>query len=83
MLVDLINKTYNISLQEIFTVKVDAIVNYFIRNPFGIVVKIQDGNLATCFLALTDIRNVVGTKKLVSLLSEKDGICRVGERKSR
>ena len=56
------------------TVRVDAVVFYRIYNPTMAVVNVENANASTFYVAQTTLRNVLGTKKLSELLSEREQI---------
>lgn len=77
--VDLRTVSYDVPPQEILTkdsvtVSVDAVVYYNISNAELAVTKVQAPRHATQLLAATSLRNVLGTKSLSEILSERDVI---------
>jgi len=56
------------------TVAVDAVVYYRVCNPTISVTNIADVHLSTRLLAQTTLRNVLGTKTLSEILSDRDNI---------
>ena len=56
------------------TVRVDAVVFYRIYNPTMSIINVENANSATYFVAQTTLRNVLGTKKLSELLTDRDSI---------
>lgn len=56
------------------TVRVDAVVFYRIYNPTMSILNVENANSATFFVAQTTLRNVLGTKKLSELLTDRDSI---------
>lgn len=56
------------------TVRVDAVVFYRIYNPTMAIVNIENANSSTYYVAQTTLRNVLGTKKLSEVLSEREQI---------
>ena len=56
------------------TVAVDAVVYYRIYNPIASVNNVEDCDRSTRLLAATTLRNVLGTKDLAEILSERDSI---------
>jgi len=77
--VDLRTVSYNVPPQEVLsrdsvTVAVDAVVYYRISSPTISVTNVEDVNLSTRLLAQTTLRNVLGTKTLSEILSDRDAI---------
>lgn len=56
------------------TVAVDAVVYYRIYNPVVAITNVEDADRSTRLLAATTLRNVLGTKNLSEILSERDSI---------
>lgn len=56
------------------TVRVDAVVFYRIYEPVMSVVNVENANTSTFYVAQTTLRNVLGTKKLSELLSDREAI---------
>uniref|UniRef100_A0A1I8IG44 PHB domain-containing protein n=1 Tax=Macrostomum lignano TaxID=282301 RepID=A0A1I8IG44_9PLAT len=56
------------------TVAVDAVVYYRIYNPVIAVTNVEDADRSTRLLAATTLRNVLGTKNLSEILSERESI---------
>lgn len=78
--VDLRTVTFDVPPQEILTkdsvtVAVDAVVYYRISNPTMSVTNVEDASKSTKLLAATTLRNVLGTKTLGEVLSDRDEIC--------
>jgi len=79
VVVDLRTISFDVPPQEILTkdsvtVAVDAVVYYNIRNPLAAVCNVADYSKSTKLLASTTLRNILGTKTLAELLSERDSI---------
>ncbi|XP_003387046.1 PREDICTED: erythrocyte band 7 integral membrane protein-like [Amphimedon queenslandica] len=77
--VDLRTISLDIPPQEILTkdsvtVRVDAVVFYRVYNPTMSILNVENVNSATYFVAQTTLRNVLGTKKLSELLTDRDAI---------
>jgi len=77
--IDLRTVTYNVPPQEVLsrdsvTVAVDAVVYYRIKNPTISVTNVEDVKLSTNLLAQTSLRNVLGTKTLSEILSDRETI---------
>lgn len=53
---------------------VDAVVYYRIYNPVVAITNVEDADRSTRLLAATTLRNVLGTKNLSDILSERDSI---------
>merc|ERR1712098_916965 len=56
------------------TVQVDAVVYYKIQNPMAAVCNVANYAYATRFLSATTLRNILGTKTLSELLSDREHI---------
>ena len=54
------------------TVAVDAVVYYRISNATIAIANVEDYNRSTRLLAATTLRNVLGTKNLTEILSERE-----------
>ncbi|CAL8363450.1 unnamed protein product [Merluccius merluccius] len=77
--VDLRTVSFDIPPQEILTkdsvtVSVDGVVYFRIYCPISSVANVSDAHHATRLLAQTTLRNVLGTKNLSELLSDREGI---------
>jgi len=77
--VDLRTGAFDVPPQEILTrdsvtISVDAVVYYQVSNPLAAVCNNEDYNRSTRLLAATTLRNVLGTKNLSEVLSERDTI---------
>ncbi|XP_056139170.1 stomatin (EPB72)-like 3a [Lampris incognitus] len=77
--VDLRTVTFDIPPQEILTkdsvtVSVDGVVYFRIFCPISAVANVSNAHLSTQLLAQTTLRNVLGTKNLAELLSDREGI---------
>jgi len=75
--VDLRTVSFDVPPQEILTkdsvtVSVDAVVLYKVSNPMASVCKVTNANHSTRLLASTTLRNILGTKSLQELLSDRD-----------
>ena len=71
--------TFDVPPQEILTrdsvtVTVDAVVYYRIFDPVKSVTKVENHQYSTRLLAATALRNVLGTKTLQGILSDKESI---------
>ncbi|XP_072302190.1 stomatin (EPB72)-like 3b [Eucyclogobius newberryi] len=77
--VDLRTVSFDIPPQEILTkdsvtVSVDGVVYFRVSDPIASVVNVSNADFATRLLAQTTLRNVLGTKNLSELLSDREGI---------
>lgn len=77
--VDLRTGAFDVPPQEILTrdsvtVTVDAVVYYQVKNPLAAVCNNDDFNRSTRLLAATTLRNVLGTKNLSEILSDRESI---------
>merc|ERR1712130_891809 len=77
--VDLRTVSFDVPPQEILTkdsvtVSVDAVVYFNIRNPMQAVCNVADYSSATRLLSATTLRNILGTKTLSEVLSERESI---------
>lgn len=77
--VDLRTVSFDVPPQEILskdsvTVAVDAVVYYRVYNATVSVTNIEDAHRSTRLLAQTTLRNVLGTKNLSDILSDRENI---------
>ncbi|XP_070762036.1 stomatin (EPB72)-like 3a [Enoplosus armatus] len=77
--VDLRTVSFDIPPQEILTkdsvtVSVDGVVYFRIYCPISSVANVANAHLSTRLLAQTTLRNVLGTKNLAELLSDRESI---------
>ncbi|XP_068190052.1 stomatin [Antennarius striatus] len=77
--VDIRTITFDIPPQEVLTkdsvtVKVDGVVYYRVQNATLAVANIVNADSATRLLAQTTLRNVLGTKNLAEILSDREEI---------
>lgn len=77
--VDLRTVSFDVPPQEILskdsvTVAVDAVVYFRISNAIASVSNVEDYARSTRLLAATTLRNVLGTKNLSEILSEREAI---------
>ena len=56
------------------TVAVDAVVYYRVHNATTSIINVEDANRSTRLLAATTLRNVLGTKNLSEILSDRESI---------
>ncbi|KAH8277776.1 hypothetical protein KR018_006556 [Drosophila ironensis] len=76
-IVDLRTTSFNLDRQEILTkdmvtISIDGVVYYSIKNPYDSLLQVHNPEEATEKLAMTALRNVAGTHKLMDLLSSKE-----------
>ncbi|OXA58808.1 erythrocyte band 7 integral membrane protein [Folsomia candida] len=79
--VDLRTITFDVPPQEILTkdsvtVTVDAVIYYKVQNPTIAISNVADFAKSTRLLASTTLRNVLGTKNLAEILSQREEISR-------
>jgi len=55
-------------------VAVDAVVYYRISNPWISVINVENAARSTQLLAQTTLRNILGTKTLSEILTDRDSI---------
>lgn len=56
------------------TVAVDAVVYYRISNPMISVINVENAARSTQLLAQTTLRNILGTKTLSEILTDRESI---------
>jgi len=77
--VDLRTAVFDIKPQEVLTkdsvtVSVDAVVYFRISDATTSVANVENANYSTKLLAQTTLRNILGTKNLSEILSDRDSI---------
>lgn len=77
--VDLRTISFDIPPQEILTkdsvtISVDGVVYFRVNDPVASVANVTDADYSTRLLAQTTLRNVLGTKNLSEVLSDREGI---------
>ncbi|XP_060751891.1 stomatin (EPB72)-like 3b isoform X3 [Tachysurus vachellii] len=77
--VDMRTVSFDIPPQEILTkdsvtVSVDGVVYFRVSDPIASVANVNNADYATRLLAQTTLRNVLGTKYLSEVLSDREGI---------
>ena len=77
--VDLRTVSFDVPPQEVLTkdsvtVTVDAVVYYKIQNPIYSVCNVNNASSSTRLLACTTLRNILGTKNLHEILSQRETI---------
>lgn len=65
---------WQILTKDSVTVSVDAVVYYRVNNATISIANVEDANGSTRLLAQTTLRNVLGTKNLAEILSDREGI---------
>ena len=75
--VDLRVVSFDVPPQEILTkdsvtVAVDAVVYYHVEDPLAVVCNVEDAGKSTMLLSSTTLRNVLGTKNLSEILSDRE-----------
>ncbi|KHJ86147.1 SPFH/Band 7/PHB domain protein, partial [Oesophagostomum dentatum] len=83
--IDLRTLSFDVPPQEILsrdtvTVSVEAVIYFRVSNPVVSVMNVNDAQFSTRLLAQTTLRNVLGTKTLSELLSERDWIASIIEK---
>lgn len=83
--VDLRVVSFDVPPQEILskdsvTVTVDAVIYFRISSPIISVTNVNDAFYSTKLLAQTSLRNILGTKTLSEMLTERDHIAEVTEK---
>lgn len=68
---------YQVLTKDSVTVAVDAVVYYRIQNATMSITNVEDSNRSTRLLAATTLRNVLGTKNLSEILSDRESISHV------
>ena len=63
---------FQILTKDSVTVAVDAVVYYRISNPFISIVNVENASHSTRLLSQTTLRNILGTKTLSEILTERD-----------
>lgn len=56
------------------TVSVDGVVYFRVSDPVASVANVSNADYSTRLLAQTTLRNVLGTKNLAEVLSDREGI---------
>ncbi|CAF1198221.1 unnamed protein product [Rotaria sordida] len=77
--VDLRTVTFDVPPQEILTrdsvtVSVDAVVYFRISNPIISITNVANPRVSTQLLAATTLRNILGTKTLQEILTDRENI---------
>ena len=66
--------TLKVLTKDSVTVSVDAVVYYRVSNATVSVANVENAHHSTRLLAQTTLRNILGTKSLHEILSERDNI---------
>lgn len=77
--VDLRTISFDVPSQEILskdavTVNVDAVVYFRVQDPMKAILELKNADYATRLIAQTTLRNVLGTKELTEILTERENI---------
>ncbi|KAJ8916699.1 hypothetical protein NQ315_000344 [Exocentrus adspersus] len=72
--VDLRTVSFDALTKDSVTVTVDAVVYYRIQDPLNAVVKVTNYSNSTRLLAMTTLRNILGTRNLAEVLSDREAI---------
>ncbi|WKY14895.1 hypothetical protein Q1695_000419 [Nippostrongylus brasiliensis] len=77
--IDLRTMAYDVPTQELLTmdsvtVSVDAAVYYRARDPIACLSKVCDAHYSTRQLAQATLRNILGTRTLAQIMTDRDGI---------
>ncbi|CAG5125794.1 unnamed protein product, partial [Candidula unifasciata] len=80
--VDLRTISFDVPPQEVLTkdsvtVAVDAVVYYRVSDAAMSITSVEDSNKSTRLLAATTLRNVLGTKNLSEILSDRENISHI------
>ena len=67
-------RSVQILSKDSVTVAVDAVVYYRVSNATISITNVEDANRSTRLLAQTTLRNVLGTKNLSEILSDRENI---------
>ncbi|KAE8742453.1 hypothetical protein FOCC_FOCC012007, partial [Frankliniella occidentalis] len=65
---------WQVLTKDSVTVSVDAVIYYYIKEPLNAVVRVSNYSHSTRLLAATTLRNVLGTRNLSEILSEREAI---------
>lgn len=68
------NVLLQILTKDSVTVAVDAVVYYRISNPWISVINVENAPRSTQLLAQTTLRNILGTKTLSEILTDRESI---------
>lgn len=76
-IVDIRTSSFDLERQEILTrdmvtISIDGVVYFSVKSPYDSVMQVYDPQEAVEKLAMTTLRNVAGTHKLMDLLASKE-----------
>ena len=74
LLFDLIMILFQVLTKDSVTVSVDAVVYYRVSNATVSVANVENAHHSTRLLAQTTLRNILGTKNLHEILSDRESI---------
>ena len=74
LLFDLIMIIFQVLTKDSVTVSVDAVVYYRVSNATVSVANVENAHHSTRLLAQTTLRNILGTKNLHEILSDRESI---------
>ena len=74
LLFDLIMVIFQVLTKDSVTVSVDAVVYYRVSNATVSVANVENAHHSTRLLAQTTLRNILGTKNLHEILSDRESI---------
>ena len=66
--------SFQVLTKDSVTVSVDAVVYYRVSNATVSVANVENAHHSTRLLAQTTLRNILGTKNLHEILSDRDSI---------
>lgn len=70
----LLSDLVQVLTKDSVTVTVDAVIYYRVQEPLNAVVKVNNYSHSTRLLAATTLRNVLGTRNLSEILSDREAI---------
>jgi len=65
---------HQVLTKDSVTVSVDAVVYYRVSNPTVSVANVENAHHSTRLLAQTTLRNILGTKNMSEILSDRESI---------
>ena len=65
---------FQILTKDSVTITVDAVVYYRINNPMMSVTNVLNASRSTRLLAQTTLRNILGTKTLSEILTDRESV---------
>ena len=69
-----VSETFQVLTKDSVTVSVDAVVYYRVSNATISVANVENAHHSTRLLAQTTLRNILGTKSLHEILSDRESI---------